>query len=131
MDDFLVKIILPSKTALSINAHMVNIPGMNGDFGVLKGHIKLISNIKIGIISIFSKDIEIKYFVYGGIAQIDQNELNILSEFAININEISKTTILDNIDLFKSKLVEIDKDSLDAEIINDKLEKYQSLLKFI
>lgn len=131
MDNFLVKIILPSKTALSTNATMVSIPGKEGDFTVLKGHVKLISNIKIGVISIFVNDMEIKYFVYGGIAQVNQNELNILSEFGVNINDFSKTIGLDNISSLQNKLSELDKDSLEAQITVDKLEKYQALLKFL
>ncbi|RTK93615.1 MAG: ATP synthase F1 subunit epsilon [Rickettsiales bacterium] len=132
MENFSVKIILPSKTALSTDATMVSIPGKDGDFTVLKGHVRLISNIKIGIVSIFANDKQIKYFVYGGIAQVNQNELNILSDFAVNIDDFSKTIVLDNIASLQNKLSEIiDKDSLEAQITFDKLEKYQALLKFL
>lgn len=132
MEHFLVKIILPSKTVLSKDATMVTIPGKDGDFTVLKGHVRLISNIKIGVVSIFINNEQTKYFVYGGIAQVNQNELNILSEFAVNIDDFSKTTILDNIASLQNKLSEIiDQNSLEAQIVVDKLEKYQALLKFL
>ena len=45
----LVRIILPSETFLEVETSQVNIPGTEGVFGVLPGHVKLTSAIEIGI----------------------------------------------------------------------------------
>jgi len=50
----LVRIILPSKVALEMEATLVNIPGTEGVFGVLPGHAKLTSSIDVGVVTLFS-----------------------------------------------------------------------------
>ena len=127
----LVRIILPSKIILKTEADMVNIPGGEGVFGVLPGHAKLTSNIDIGIVTLFLGDKEIKYFVYGGIAQVTGPELNIVSEFAVDLEAVDKSTVLNKITNLKSDLSgELEK-SLEADIISSNIEKYHALLKFI
>ena len=128
---FVVKIILPSKVVLDSEAEMVNVPGNEGMFGVLPGHTKFISSIDIGIVSVFFEDNKTNYFVYGGVAKINGKELNILTEFATNISKENKTNVMDNISLLKSNVLDVKKSSPEAEIINDKIEKYEALLKFL
>lgn len=127
----LVKIILPSKIILETEANMVNVPGSEGVFGVLPDHAKFTSSIDIGIITLFFKDVEKKYFVYGGIAQVTGQELNVVSEFAVDLSAISKSTILNKINNLKSDLSSELEESLEADIISGNIEKYNTLLKFI
>lgn len=118
-------------TMLDTEASMVNLPGEEGMFGVLPGHCKLISNIKTGIISVFLGEKEQKYFVFGGLAQVTGSELNIISEFASILEQETKTNVMDHIMVLKSSLLDHQHGSLQADIILDKLEKYQELLKFL
>lgn len=127
----LVKIILPSKIILETEANMVNVPGSEGVFGVLPDHVKFTSNIDIGIIILFFKDVEKKYFVYGGIAEVTGLKLNVVSEFAIDLSAISKSNILNKINNLKSDLSRELEESLEADIISSNIEKYNMLLKFI
>ena len=126
-----VKIILPSMTLLDVEANMVNLPGQEGVFGVLPGHCKLISNINTGIVSVFVAGQEEKYFVFSGVAQVNGEELNILSEFALLLGRETKTEALEQVTLLESSLLEHQPESLQANIILDKLEKYHALLKFL
>ena len=126
-----VKIILPSMTLLDVEANMVNLPGQEGVFGVLPGHCKLISNINTGIVSVFLAGQEEKYFVFSGVAQVNGEELNILSEFALLVGRETKEEALDQVTLLKNSLLEQQPESLQANIILNTLEKYQALLKFL
>ena len=128
----LVRIILPSMIVLESEAELVNIPGSEGVFGVLPNHCKLISDLDIGVVTLFSSSKEEhKYFVYGGIAQVNGLELNIVSEFAVNLDKISKITVREKITSLKSELDDIENETIEADIILDKIEKYQALLSFI
>ena len=126
-----VKIILPSMTLLDAEANMVNLPGEEGMFGVLPGHCKLISNINTGIISVFLNGVEQKYFVFNGVAQVTGEELNILSEFGVVLEGETKTDVMNQITLLENSLLDQQEGSLQADIILDKLEKRQELLKFL
>ncbi len=118
-------------TVLDVEANMVNLPGQEGMFGVLPGHCKIISNINTGIISVFLGETEQKYFVFNGIAQVDGEELNILSEFAVILDRKNKTDVMNQIGLLENNLLDQQQGSLQADIILDKLEKHQALLKFL
>ncbi len=130
-ETLLVKIILPSKVALKMDATLVNIPGSEGVFGVLPGHAKFASSIDVGVITLFSREETIKYFIYVGVAQITGSELNILSEFAIDLAKENTASVRKKITDLKNNLSEVPADSIEADITSDNIEKYQSLLNFI
>ena len=93
----LVKITMPSETIFEGEAKMVNLPGSEGVFGVLPGHAKLIAKIAIGCISVFLGGQEKKFFIYEGIAQITLLEVNIVSEFVMDLERQYKNEILNKL----------------------------------
>jgi len=127
----LVRIILPSETFLEMEADRVNLPGAQGAFGVLAGHMKLTSSIEIGIVNIINKEIEAKYYVHGGVVQITGDEVNIVTQYSANIAKCSKNIITDEIIALKEELSSVEEGSIEADIIIDKIEKYKSLIKFL
>lgn len=127
----LVRIILPSRVALEMEATLVNIPGDEGVFGVLPGHAKLTASIDIGIITLFSREKEIKYFIHGGVAQVTGSELNIISEFVVNLEAEKSTSVRNKITDLEISLSDVGVDSIEADIISDNIKKYKSLLNFI
>lgn len=127
----LIRIILPSETFLEVEASQVNIPGTEGVFGVLPGHVKLTSAIEIGIASIFNNEVETKYYIHGGVVQVTGDEVNIVTEYAASIPESNKTTITNEITDLKEELSSEEEGSIEADIILDKIEKHKSLIKFL
>jgi F-type H+-transporting ATPase subunit epsilon len=127
----LVRIILPSRVALEMEATLVNIPGDEGVFGVLPGHAKLTASIDIGIITLFSREKEMKYFIHGGVAQVTGSELNIISEFVVNLEAEKSTSVRNKITDLEISLSDVGVDSIEADIISDNIKKYKSLLNFI
>jgi F-type H+-transporting ATPase subunit epsilon len=130
-ETLLVRIILPSKVALEMEATLVNIPGSEGVFGVLPKHAKLTSSIDVGVVTLFSRAEETKYFIYGGVAQITGSALNILSEFVVDLKTENAVSVRNKITNLESNLSEAEADSIEADIISDSIKKYQSLLNFI
>lgn len=127
----LVRIILPSATLLEVEADQVDVPGAEGVFGVLPGHVKLTSSIKIGVVSIFNNESEKKYYIHGGVVQITGDEVNIITEYAVGTHESNKTTIINEISNLKEELSSEEIDSIESDIILDKIEKHKSLIKFL
>lgn len=127
----LVRIILPSETFLEVEADQVNLPGTQGEFGVLPGHMKLTSSIEIGIVSVTNNQVETKYYIHGGVAQITGDEANIVTQYSASIDKCNKNTITEKIVALKEELSKEKEGSIEADIIIDKIEKYKSLIKFL
>ncbi len=131
-EKILVRIISPSKVMLETEADMVNIPGTDGEFGVLFGHVKLVSNIDIGVVTLFSGEEKTRYFVHGGVAQqVTGSELNIVTEFAADLEKAKKYDVLNVISSLKSDVLDEEPGSVEADIISDKIEKNEALAKFL
>ena len=126
----LVKIFTPSDIILECNALSATMPGEKGVFGVLPNHSLLIANLQIGVMQILETKNNLQYFIYGGIAQVRGNEVNIITDFAIDIAKIQKTEVMEKITIFKQ---EIERDANKAEInlMSEDLTKYESLLTFM
>lgn len=127
----LVKITMPSETIFEAKAEMVNLPGSDGIFGVLPGHAKLIAKIAIGCISVFLGDQEKKFFIYEGIAQITPLEVNIVSEFVMDLERQDKNEVLNKITNLKTELKQCKKNSLEAKLLECTITRYNSLLDFM
>tara|TARA_Y100000996_G_C22383897_1_gene586244 strand:+ start:157 stop:549 length:393 start_codon:yes stop_codon:yes gene_type:complete len=109
-EQFKLEIVNPEKSfLLKDDVTEVVIPAYEGEMGILKDHISLISFLKPGLIKIFSKGAEDKFFVEDGIVEFKDNNLTILTSSIYNIKDMKKDTI-DTI------LRETEKNSQDKEI---------------
>jgi F-type H+-transporting ATPase subunit epsilon len=131
MDHLLLRIIIPSDRVAEINAEMVVIPGQEGVFAVLPGHAKFTSGINKGVVDVQEKGVIKRFFVYGGIAQVIGAQLNIVTEFAADLESTEKNNVLEKITELKSELADKEQDSVEARIINSRIDKYQTLLEFV
>lgn len=127
----LLRIIIPAEVVAECRADMVNIPGVEGMFGVLSGHAQLISGIKIGVINVFIGAIAKKYFVFGGVADVKATEVNIVTEFAVELGEFSKSDAMKVISDFKVELSELPVDDLESDLIKAKITKYEALIDYL
>ena len=93
-EEFKVEIVNPEKSFLSSeDAVEVVVPAYEGEMGILKDHISIISFLKPGILKIFSKDKEQKFYVEDGIVEFKNNSLSILTSSIFNLNEIDKNIV--------------------------------------
>ena len=118
-EEFKVEIVNPEKSFLSEeNVTEVVIPAFEGEMGILKDHISIISFLKPGIIKVYSKSEEKKYFVEDGIVEFKDNNLSILTSSIFKVSDLDrnkidqivkdaeKETTVDNIDDQKKYLID-------------------------
>ena len=93
-EEFKVEIVNPEKSFLSKEDVIeIVIPAFEGEMGILKDHISIISFLKPGIIKIFSKSVEENYYVEDGIVEFKNNNLSVLTSSIFNIKDIEKDRI--------------------------------------
>ena len=102
-DVFTVEIITPDQTILKSEENEVVIPSFEGQMGILKDHIPLITFLRPGIILIKNQE-EKKYFVEEGTIEFSNNNLLILTSSAKNLKNFDKKTIDDLINQAETEL---------------------------
>ena len=97
-EEFKVEIVNPEKSFLSKeDVTEVVIPAFEGEMGILKDHISIISFLKPGIIKIFSKNNEEKFYVEDGIVEFKDNSLSILTSSIFSLDKIDKNYVNESI----------------------------------
>ena len=90
-ETFKVEIVNPEKSFLMKEDVLeVVVPAFEGEMGILKDHISIISFLKPGIIKIFSKSGDEKYYVEDGIVEFKNNNLSILTSTIFNVADMDK-----------------------------------------
>jgi F-type H+-transporting ATPase subunit epsilon len=91
-EDFKVEIVNPEKSFLGKeDVSEVVIPAFEGEMGILKDHISIISFLKPGIIKILSKSGDENYYVEDGIVEFKNNNLSILTSSIFNLADLDKS----------------------------------------
>jgi len=127
-EEFKLEIVNPEKSFLvKEDVFEVVVPAFEGEMGILKDHISIISFLKPGIIKIISKTGDENYYVEDGIVEFKNNNLSILTSSIINLSDIDKSKQQDLITSAEeqSKLVEINDQA--RYLIDQKLEVLKSL----
>ena len=93
-EEFKIDIVNPEKSFLSKNDIIeAVVPGYEGEMGILKDHISIISFLKPGIIKIKSKSGEDSYYVEDGIIEFKDNNLTILTSSIFDLKVMEKNKI--------------------------------------
>ena len=119
-DKFTIEIITPDKTILKSEATEVTIPSFEGQMGILKDHIPLITFLRPGIIIVQNQE-EKKYFIEEGTVEFSDNNLLILTSTAKDLNNMEKNSINDLIDQAEKKLKDSDLSDKDKYVISYKI----------
>ena len=121
-DIFKLEIISPEKIILSEDVKMVTLPSYEGEMGVLKNHISIITFLRPGIIKVQKKEGNINdFFVQDGTVEYFNDNLIVLSASVMNIKDLSKEFV-DNLNKDTQEKLE-DKNITDHDryILNHKL----------
>ena len=100
---FTVEIISPDKPILKTDASEVTIPSYEGQMGILKDHIPLITFLRPGLISVKSED-EKKFYVEEGTVEFSKNNLLILTSSVKDLDDFDKNSLDDLIKFTEKKL---------------------------
>jgi F-type H+-transporting ATPase subunit epsilon len=78
MDKIHAKIITPTGVLYSDDVDMVVMPGSEGEFGVMAGHVPMIVQLKAGQVRLYSDETHTPFIIKDGIAHITPSGVNIL-----------------------------------------------------
>ena len=113
-EEFKIEIVNPDKSFLSKeDVTEVVVPAFEGEMGILKDHISIISFLKPGIITIQARSGEEKYYVEDGIVEFKNNNLSVLTSSILNLKDIEKNKLED---LLKLAEEEANKTDLSDEL---------------
>ena len=127
-EEFKVEIVNPEKSFLSKeDVTEVVVPAFEGEMGILKDHISIISFLKPGIITILSKSGEDKFFVEDGIAEFRNNNLSILTSSIFNLKNTDKNRILDLIKIAEEESNKTEINDQVKYLIDQKIEVLRSI----
>ena len=121
-DSFNLEIVNPEKLFLSLdNVSEVVVPAFEGDMGILKDHISIISFLKPGIVKVFTGNEVKELYVEDGIIEFSENSLSILTSRIIDIKEIKKDDLSSMINEANEVLKDENLDDQKRFIANQKI----------
>ena len=125
MATFHFDLVAPEKLAFSGEVDQVDVPGVEGDFGVLAGHAPVVATIRPGILTVMSGGTAQKIIVLGGLAEVSDKGLTVLADVATSVQDLNKDEFADQIAGMEAKLAEKDGSELDREI--ERLDHFKSI----
>ncbi len=127
-EGFNIEIVNPEKSFLSKdNVSEVVVPAFEGEIGILKDHISIISLLKPGIVKVITGSKEENYYVEDGIVEFKNNSLSILTSYIFNIKNAEKNQISNFIEETEKELSKNEIDDQNKFLLNHKLEVLKSL----
>ena len=125
MATFHFDLVSPEKLAFSGEVEQVDVPGVEGDFGVLAGHAPVVAAIRPGIMTITTGGAHQKMIVLGGLAEVSDNRLTVLADVATSIQELDRAQFAETIAEMEEKLAEKEGSELDHAI--ERLDHFKSI----
>jgi F-type H+-transporting ATPase subunit epsilon len=125
MATFHFDLVSPEKMAFSGEVDQVDVPGVEGDFGVLAGHAPVVAAIRPGILTVITGGSKQKVIVLGGLAEVSAKGLTVLADVATSLDELDRTEFAETIAEMEAKLAEKEGSELDHAI--ERLDHYKSI----
>jgi F-type H+-transporting ATPase subunit epsilon len=108
MATFHFDLVSPEKLLLSGEVEQVDVPGSEGDFGVLAGHAPMVASLRPGILTIKRDGGEMKIVVLGGFAEVSPNGLTVLADAAAALEEFDRAVLAEHIKAAEQKVAKAD-----------------------
>jgi F-type H+-transporting ATPase subunit epsilon len=125
MATFHFDLVSPEKIAFSGEVDQVDVPGLEGDFGVLAGHAPFVAALRPGILTVTVGTTHQKIIVLGGLAEISEKGLTVLAEVATSMAELDRNAFSEQIAGMEAKLAEKEGNELDRAI--ERLDHYKTI----
>ena len=127
-EEFKIEIVNPEKSFLiKEDVSEVVIPAFEGEMGILKDHISIISFLKPGIIKILSKSGDENYYVEDGIVEFKNNNLSILTSSIFNLSDLDKSKQQDLLKLAEEEASNPEINDQSKYLVDQKIEVLKSL----
>jgi F-type H+-transporting ATPase subunit epsilon len=97
MANFHFNLVSPAKLLFSGDVTQVDVPGLEGDFGVLAGHAPMVSSLRPGILTVHVNGAQEQMVVLGGFAEVSAAGLTVLADLATSVGDFDR-------DLLKTRI---------------------------
>jgi F-type H+-transporting ATPase subunit epsilon len=127
-EEFKIEIVNPEKSFLvKEDVFEVVVPAFEGEMGILKDHISIISFLKPGVIKILSKSGDENYYVEDGIVEFKNNNLSILTSSIFNLTDLDKSKQQDLLKLAEEEASNPEINDQSKYLVDQKIEVLKSL----
>jgi F-type H+-transporting ATPase subunit epsilon len=93
MATFQFDLVSPEKLLFSEAVDQVDVPGSEGDFGVLAGHAPLVSTLRPGILTVYRGGNALRVVVNGGFAEVNPAGLTVLADLAVPLEDFDREVL--------------------------------------
>ena len=93
-----VSLVSPEKLLFTGQVDQVDLPGVEGDFGVLPGHAPIVAMLRPGIVTAIAGGVRDQFVVFGGLAEFSKDELTILAESASSVDDFDLPGLISQIE---------------------------------
>src|SRR5215203_4149504 len=126
MASFKFDLVSPERLLFAGQVEQVDVPGSEGDFGVLAGHAPMVTSLRPGILTIKRDGGEMKVVVLGGFAEVSPSGLTVLADTAVAIEDFDRALLAEHIKAAEEKVAKMSaSDAVDKEIA--RLDHFRSL----
>ena len=93
MATFHFELVSPDKISFAGEVDQVDVPGAEGDFGVLAGHAPLIALLRPGLMTVYAAGEKTRLVVLGGFAEVGPDGLTVLADVATSVEDLDRTSL--------------------------------------
>jgi F-type H+-transporting ATPase subunit epsilon len=108
MANFHFELVSPEKLLFSGEVEQVDVPGIEGDFGVLAEHAPMVTTLRPGILTVHAAGGDQKIVVLGGFAEVSADGLTVLADVAEAVEDIDRGMIATRIDELENRISKTD-----------------------
>jgi F-type H+-transporting ATPase subunit epsilon len=102
------ELVSPEKLVFSGEVDQVDVPGIEGDFGVLAGHAPLVTTLRPGILTVYGAGGAQKIVVSGGFAEVSAQGLTVLADVAESVETVDRGMISERISALEGRIAKMD-----------------------
>jgi len=126
MATFHFDLVSPARLLLSGEVTQVDVPGVEGDFGVLAGHAPVVATLKPGVMTVYAPGGTQRFVVFGGFAEVSPSGMTVLAEVATPAAEVDRMAITEQIRQLEASRDKLERDAR-HDRVTEKIEHFRAL----
>jgi len=130
MSTFQFDLVSPEKLLFSGEVSQVDVPGSEGDFGVLAGHAPLMTTLRPGILVLHGEGGALQVVVNGGFAEVGAAGLTVLADMAVPLEDFEVSRLTDIIERAEEDVAKVEEGATRDKLVRrlDQLKTLQAIL---
>jgi F-type H+-transporting ATPase subunit epsilon len=126
MATFHFDLVSPARLLLSEEVTQVDVPGVEGEFGVLAGHAPIVATLKPGVLTVYAPGGTQRFVVFGGFAEVSPTGMTVLAEVATPLAEADRMEVATRIRELEASRDKLPNDAT-RDRTNEKIENFRAL----